>query len=101
MNSATQKTIEDIEALISKNESLRLKLERYVDETDDLREKLRVAVEALGFYGDRGNWNVELLNDCDNRAIDDSDQDYRVEDKGHQYGGKRAREALKKIGEVE
>lgn len=65
---------------------------------EQLEQKLAVAVKALEFYADPFSWNdfntiysYDVIND-DDRAIPDGLCDYR--------GGKRAREALAKIGGI-
>jgi ABC-type dipeptide/oligopeptide/nickel transport system ATPase component len=58
------------------------------DERDNLKEKLRVAVETLGFYSDKDIYEV-----YHHELSGSFDQDTRVTDDG----GKRAREALAKL----
>jgi hypothetical protein len=58
-------------------------------------EKLKVAVEALEFYGDAKNWRMSEM--CS--LVSDSILKDDIENSWRTSGGKRAREALKKISE--
>jgi hypothetical protein len=67
----------------------------------ELSEKLSVAVEALEFYGNKENWQTpedQGFEHHDSLSNDLADMIHEDDDK--ETGGKRAREALKKVGEM-
>lgn len=65
---------------------------RLREKNDDLEQKLVLAVEALEFYSDREQWNIAHAPDGKSGFIHSSDFDE------FNFGGKRARAALAKIG---
>lgn len=64
-----------------------------------LKEKLKVAVEALEFYGNIENWrNPKYPKKADFNVLDSEDgRDVDAIKGGHMIAGKRARQALSKI----
>jgi chromosome segregation ATPase len=62
-------------------------------ENETINEKLKVAVEALEFYGDAKNWRMSEM--CS--LVSDSILKDDIENSWRTSGGKRAREALKVI----
>ena len=63
-------------------------------ENQALKEKLRIAKEALEFYASIGVWGIDIPGRT--TAIDPSDQEY-CNGVGQIRGGKRARQVLKDI----
>lgn len=93
-----QMTLTYIKDLRKENESLSEKLESAISVLElerqrnvDLHEKLRVAAEALEFYSDHKTY--WMRHDSGDGFVNTKDVDLDCGDK--------AREALKKIGEVE
>lgn len=66
-----------------------LLLQLFHDETDDLREKLKVSMEALDIYASSDSWGYSYDSDNIDLFLETPD------------GFETAREALKKIGRVE
>lgn len=69
-----------------------------------LKQALEIANEAIGFYGDKGNWfydNGLYQNEFKSIAEEDSEL-FDIEGKliPKHYGGKRARKAQKQIQEI-
>jgi len=80
-----------------------------VSERDQLREKLRVAVDALKFYGNEDHWSnkqsvMESHGSLPKIANKVVNKDLSLPRGGEGYwfkvAGKKAREALAKIGDV-
>jgi len=71
----------------------------YIQMIDNLERKLEVAVEALEFYGDNGNWSTNLHYSRDLNTIgrDDTSEFKARTGVIWKSGGKRARQALKEI----
>ena len=65
------------------------------------REKVALLREAVEFYGDKYSWKItkkKLVNEY--LTIDDSDEDNHFNDL-ELYAGKKARQALEKLKELE
>jgi len=63
-----------------------------------LKKKLKVAVEALEFYGNKENWQAPEDQGFEHHdSLDNTLADMIHEDHDKKTGGKRAREALEKI----
>lgn len=69
--------------------ALQMKLKDFLDKSENLEQKLAIAVEALEFYQARSNVPITELVDCLNKQIST----------GHILDGycKKSREALAKI----
>lgn len=79
------------------------------EENTKLREQLRIAKDALGFYADKNNWAERWRDSVDEESCGDVndiivESDIDLEDEGSgpvwTYGGKRARETMKEIEAV-
>lgn len=70
-------------------------------ENQELKRKLDLAVEALGFYGDSVNWLNTVASGfhCENAKICAADLSNGVLEYDCEVGGKRARKTLREIGE--
>jgi len=66
------------------------------------REKLKVAVEALEFYANKENWQAPEDQGFEHHdTLNNELADMIHEDHDNETGGKRAREALKKVKDAE
>lgn len=91
-----------VKALEEENENIMsIMLNDMVDvcEYKNLDERLAIAVEALEFYSSPGAWGTDLPGM--NTSIDPTDQERLGNFHTSIRGGKTAREALKKIKDME
>lgn len=94
---------EEIETVINENTHYFESLTKCEDKLEKLQAENKKLREALKFYADRNNWKFHSYSgDCKD-VIDFNDLDcrsYTVEaDFACSSGGRRAREALKEVGE--
>ncbi len=84
------------EMLIEAKENVKLKLR-----IKELEEREKILMEALEFYADEKNWfTVDFNNQRTlNKAINEDDLDDRDSYFKRVFGGKKARETLKQLGE--
>lgn len=73
----------------------------FMVEIDILKKKLVILGEAVDFYADDDNWLEEInRNNLYTVILKDADYLFNNEQEGLRFGGKRAREAKRKIEEL-